>query len=65
MHKSSLHMCLYLIALSKICKSNGKVEVSSEIKVSVFVIWKPNSNIEASMKRKFIDQKEKQIQEAV
>ena len=62
MHKSSLHMCLYLIALSKICKSNGKVEVSSEIKRSVSIIWKPNFKAEAPVKRKFIDWKEKEIQ---
>ena len=65
MHKRLLHMCLYLIELSKICKSNGKVEVSSEIERSVSVIGKPNSKAVASVKREFNDRKEKQIQDAV
>ena len=65
MHKSFLHMRLYLIELSKTCKNNGKVNVSSDIKGSVSVIRNPNSKTEASVKRKFIDQKEKQIQDAV
>ena len=64
-HKSFLHMYLYLIELSKTCKNNGKVEVSSEIEGSVSVIGKQNSEAENSVKRKFIDQKEKQIQDAV
>ena len=58
-HKSFLHMWLYLIELSKICKNNGKVEVSSEIDGLVSVIGKQNSEAEASVKRKFIDLKEK------
>ena len=58
-HKRFLHMWLYLIELSKICKNNGKVEVSSEIEGLVSVIGKQKSEAEASVKRKFIDLNEK------
>lgn len=54
---------MLLTELSKICKNNGKVKVSEIIGLSS--AGKPNSEAEAAVKGKFIDQKSKQIQDNV
>ena len=58
-HAQKFFTYMLLTELSKICKNNGKVNVS-EIK-GLSSVGKPNSEGEAAVKGKFIDQKSKQI----
>ena len=62
-HAQKFFTYMLLTELSKICKNNGKVKVSEIIGLSS--AGKPNSEAEAAVKGRFIDQKSKQIQDNV